>query len=179
MDAWTVQAILYTQEIWATHFPQSFSTTESHLVTSMMNAVEVLTTLQPPHSPLFPPFLTTQGPSGWLTATSLWQNMFKTTKSATLVLWKKWSWFDPHPAIRDNWEWLKHHPPNVLWLLEPTHHLCETHCVTITLHNPQIIQFFRIMWYPTVTYNTHRNHMTLMMASDQHLIHPWCSTIDS
>ena len=50
MDAWAVQAILYTQEVWATHFPQLFSTTESHPITSVMNTVEVLTTLQPPHS---------------------------------------------------------------------------------------------------------------------------------
>jgi len=73
MDAWAVQAILYIQEIWATHIPQPFSTIESHPVTSVTNTVEVLTTLQPPHSLLSPPSLTTQGPSGQPTAALSWQ----------------------------------------------------------------------------------------------------------
>jgi len=60
LDPWT---ILNTQAIWAQAHSQPISTTVSHPVTSVMNVVEVATTLQPPRSPSFPPSLTTQGPS--------------------------------------------------------------------------------------------------------------------
>ena len=118
MDAWAVQAILFTQEIWAAHIPQPFSTIESHPVTSVTNAVEVLTTLQPPHSPSFPPSLTTQGPLGRPTAAPSWQNTAKNAvkhvenneKRHFGALSKPGS-IRPHPAVKDDWEWLKHHPP--------------------------------------------------------------------
>jgi len=118
MDAWAVQAILFTQEIWATHIPQPFSTIESLPVTSVTNAVEVLTTLQPPHSPSFPPSLTTQGPLGRPTAAPSWQNTAKNAvkhvenneKRHFGALSKPGS-IRPHPAVKNDWEWLKHHPP--------------------------------------------------------------------
>ena len=119
MDAWAVQANLYTQEIWATHFPQPFSTTKSHPVTSVMNMVEVLLTLQPPHFPLSPPSLDTQGPSGRPMAALSRQNTAKNAvkcvendeKYQFCTLSKTGS-IQPHPAVKDDWEWLKHHPPD-------------------------------------------------------------------
>jgi len=49
MDALDPWAILNTQAIWAQAHSQPISTTVSYPVTSMMNVVEVATTLQPPH----------------------------------------------------------------------------------------------------------------------------------
>jgi len=115
----TTWAILNTQAIWAQAHSQPISTTVSHPVTSMTNVIEVATTLQPPCSPSSSPSLITQGPSGRPMATPAQPNMAKNAvkhvenseKHQFGVLSKTGS-IRPHPAIKDDWEWLKNNPPD-------------------------------------------------------------------
>ena len=39
----------------------------------------------------------------------------------------------PHPAVKDDWEWLKHHPPNAPQLLGPARRLCAPKMTRNTL----------------------------------------------
>ena len=119
MDALDPWNILNTQAIWAQAHSQPISTTVSHPVTSMTNMIEVATTLQPPCSPSSSPSLITQGPSGRPMATPAQPNMAKNAvkhvenseKHQFGVLSKTGS-IRPHPAIKDDWEWLKNNPPD-------------------------------------------------------------------